>query len=119
MCSIPGVDTERMFDRIERMSRTRVRRRRLAVTIAATLLAVAGLQGLTREAGAGVGSTAQRDRSRDRTYVVRPGDTVWRIAERVADPGADLRPLVHGIVDANRVDPGNLTAGQTLVIPAG
>lgn len=89
------------------------------MTVAVTLMAVAGLQGLTREAGAGVGSTAPRDGSRGRTYAVRPGDTVWRIAERLADPGADLRPLVDGIVDANRVDPGNLMAGQTLVIPAG
>ena len=85
--------------------------------MAVTLLAVAGLQGLTRDAGAGVEPTASGDRSPDGTYVVRLGDTVWRIAERLADPGADLRPLVHGIVDANRVDPGNLIAGQTLVIP--
>jgi Tfp pilus assembly protein FimV len=91
----------------------------MAVTMAVTLLAVAGLQGLTREAGAGVRSTAPGDRSPARTYVVRPGDTVWRIAGRLAIPGADLRPLVDGIVDANRVDPGSLMAGQTLVIPAG
>lgn len=114
-----ALDIERMFGRIRSVSRTRVRRRRLAVTAAVTLLAVAGLQGLAREAGAGVGSTAPGDRSRDRTYVVRPGDTVWRIAERLADPGTDLRPLVDGIVEANRVDPGSLMAGQTLVIPAG
>ena len=85
--------------------------------MAVTLASVAGLQGLTRDAGAGVEPAASGDRSPDRTYVVRPGDTVWRIAERVADPGTDFRPLAHGIVDANRVDPGNLVAGQTLVIP--
>jgi nucleoid-associated protein YgaU len=104
---------------MEGVSRTRVRRRRLAITVTVTLLAVAGLQGLAREAGAGVGSTGPGDRSPDRTYVVRPGDTIWRISERLADPGTDLRPLVDGIVEANRVDPGNLMAGQTLVIPAG
>jgi nucleoid-associated protein YgaU len=111
-----------MFDILNGMSRTRVRRRRVAVTVAVTLAAVAGLQGLAREAGAGPGSPSHPAGSRSdaaRTYVVRPGDTVWRIAERLADPSTDLRPLVDLIVNANRVDPGNLMAGQTLVIPAG
>ena len=92
------------------------------MTVAVTLAAVAGLQGLAGEAGAGPGSPSLRPGSPSgaaRTYVVRPGDTVWRIAERLAGPGADPRPLVDGIVEANRVDPGALMAGQTLTIPAG
>ena len=104
---------------MEDVSRTRVRRLRLAVTVAVTLAAVAGLQGLAGEAGAGVGSTDAGGPTGHRTYVVQPGDTVWRIAERLAGPGADPRPLVDGIVEANGVDPGALMAGQTLVIPAG
>ena len=119
MCSIRLLDFERMFDILIGMSRTRVRRRRLAVAAVVTLAAVAGLQGLAGEAGAGVGSTDAGGSTGHRTYVVRPGDTVWRIAVRLVGPGTDPRPLVDEIVQANRVDPGGLMAGQTLVIPAG
>jgi len=52
------------------------------------------------------------------SYVVRPGDSVWDIAERVS-PGTDPRPLVDAIVEANRLDPSSLTPGQTLLIPTG
>jgi nucleoid-associated protein YgaU len=50
------------------------------------------------------------------SYVVRSGDTLWSIAERVA-PGRDPRPLVEAISEANRVDAGALVPGRTLVIP--
>jgi Tfp pilus assembly protein FimV len=104
---------------IASVRRTRVRRRRLAFILAATLAVVSGLQGLAGEAGAGVGSTAPGDRPGARTYTVRPGDTVWRIAVRFAGPGADPRPLVDAIVQANGIDPGAIIAGQTLNIPPG
>lgn len=51
------------------------------------------------------------------TYVVRPGDTLWAIAERAAQ-GRDPRPLVDSIASTNGVDPGALVPGQTLVIPS-
>jgi nucleoid-associated protein YgaU len=51
------------------------------------------------------------------TYLVRPGDTLWAIAERLA-PGEDPRPLVDAIAEANGVAAGTLEAGVTLVIPA-
>ena len=47
------------------------------------------------------------------TYVVEPGDTVWSIAEALA-PGADPRPLVDAIVDAN--GGARLDVGQRLVL---
>ena len=50
-------------------------------------------------------------------YVVRPGDTVWSIAGRVAR-GEDPRAVVDEILRANRVDAGALAPGQTLLIPA-
>jgi nucleoid-associated protein YgaU len=50
-------------------------------------------------------------------YVVRAGETLWSIAERVA-PGEDPRVVVDRIVRVNRVDPGGLVPGQALVIPA-
>jgi Tfp pilus assembly protein FimV len=63
------------------------------------------------ESGGGLRSAA-RDR-----YVVRQGDTVWSIAERLA-PGEDPRPLVDAISAANHIDPGVLLPGRTLLIPA-
>ncbi len=52
-----------------------------------------------------------------RTVVVRPGDTLWSIARRVA-PGQDPRGVVDAIADANGVEAGSLVPGQTLVLPA-
>jgi len=49
--------------------------------------------------------------------VVRPGDTLWSIARRVA-PGQDPRGVVDAIADANGVEAGSLVPGQTLVLPA-
>lgn len=51
------------------------------------------------------------------TYLVRPGDTLWSVAERLA-PGEDPRPLVDAIALANGLDARGLQAGTTLVIPA-
>lgn len=53
--------------------------------------------------------------SRD-TYLVRAGDTLWAIAERLS-PGADPRPLVDAIAEANDLDARRVEAGTTLVIP--
>lgn len=52
------------------------------------------------------------------SYVVRTGDTLWSIAERLA-PGDDPRPIVDAIASANGVDAGTLAPGLTLEIPAG
>jgi LysM repeat protein len=49
-------------------------------------------------------------------YVVKAGETLWSIAERVA-PGEDPRAVVDLIVWANGVDPGALVPGQALVVP--
>ena len=52
------------------------------------------------------------------SYVVRSGDSVWDIAERLS-PGTDPRPLVDAILETNDLDASALTPGQTLVIPTG
>ena len=49
-------------------------------------------------------------------YTVRPGDTVWRIAQRLGSPGADPRPLVDVIVRQNG-GATTLIPGETLSIP--
>ena len=51
------------------------------------------------------------------TYVVRPGDTLWAIAARLAGPEGDPRPMVDALSSANRLR-GVLVPGQRLVVPA-
>ncbi len=47
-------------------------------------------------------------------YVVQPGDTLWEIANQIAEPGEDVRPLVDELEQlAGGV---NLEVGQRLVI---
>jgi nucleoid-associated protein YgaU len=101
------------------MSRTGVRgrekqRRRLALTTCLALVAAVWAGPLGRivagSEGAGLASRS--------SYVVRQGDTLWTIAQRVA-PGEDPRPLVDAITAANGVDAGAIVPGQTLLVPSG
>lgn len=53
-----------------------------------------------------------------RSVVVKPGQTLWDIAGRVA-PNRDPRRVVADIEDLNGLtDPGDLVAGQSLYIPS-
>lgn len=106
------LDIEHAFGNDANMGRTRVRGRRLAAACAAVgLLAI--LSGSVANA-VGVSGAAEAERSR--TYVVRPGDTLWSIATRFA-PATDPRVVVDAIASANGVDPGALVPGQQLSIP--
>lgn len=90
-----------------------VRRRRLTVTVAAAIVAVAWSGAVGNAIGAG-----DPVRLSARTgYVVREGDTLWSIAERMA-PGEDPRPLVDAISAANRLEAASIVPGQTLIVPA-
>ena len=51
----------------------------------------------------------------ERTYVVRPHDTLWSIATRFY--GGDPREGVWRIERRNRIEDALLTPGQRLVIP--
>jgi nucleoid-associated protein YgaU len=107
------LDIEHAFGHDGSMARTRVRRRRLvAFGVAIGVLGV--LSGPVAHAVGMGGSSEARS---PRTYVVRPGDTLWSIALRSA-PSADPRLVVDAIASANLVDPGALVPGQELVIPA-
>lgn len=50
------------------------------------------------------------------SYVVRRGDTLWSIANRLR-PGEDPRPLVDALATTNAVDAAALVPGQVLVVP--
>jgi nucleoid-associated protein YgaU len=94
------------------MARTRVRRRRVAAVLVGVGLA-ALLAGSATQSLAGA---SEPDRTAG--YVVREGDTLWIIAERVSG-GGDPRPLVDDIATLNGVKAGELRPGQRLRVPLG
>jgi LysM repeat protein len=49
---------------------------------------------------------------------VQSGDTLWSIAERVAGPQADPRPLVQQLIDVNNLSSALITPGERLRLPA-
>ena len=105
------LDSEHPFDRMNAMARTRVRRRRLGALIVGALLV-----GLWSGPVANALGSADVAPEEGATYVVRPGDTLWAIATRVA-PERDPRPLVDAIAAANDVHGATLVPGQVLSIP--
>jgi len=52
-------------------------------------------------------------------YRVRSGDTLWAVAEVVADDDADIRDVIAQIRDLNELDSSLIAPGQTLLVPAG
>jgi len=108
------LDSEQVFDRLPRVDRTHVRRRRLAVTLILAMVASAWAVPAMRALGA----DSEPVRVSSTSYVVREGDTLWSIAERVS-PGEDPRPIVDALANVNGLDPGDLVPGQTLLVPSG
>ncbi len=53
----------------------------------------------------------------ERSYVVRPGDTLWAIAERVYE--GDPREGVWRLRERNGVEGGIIHPGQRLAVPSG
>lgn len=106
------LDIEHSFEQHGFMGRTRVRRRLIACCAAIGLVGV--LSGPVAHA---VGVAGAPEAKAARTYVVRPGDTVWSIATRF-EPSTDPRVVVDAITSANGVDPGALVPGQQLAIPS-
>jgi len=109
-----GIDTEQAFGQDVDMSRTHVRRRRLTLTAAVTVLlaVLLGPVGHVLQAGAAV----RRAEPVGSTVLVRPGDSLWTIARRV-EPGADPRAVVAAISEANDVAAAGLVPGQRLLVP--
>jgi len=108
------LDSEQAFGMVLGVTRTRVRRRRLALSL--VVAAIGASWAVPAVKALGVGPEPVRVSSV--SYVVREGDTLWSIAERVA-PGQDPRPVVDALTSANDVDPGTLVPGQALIVPFG
>jgi hypothetical protein len=51
-----------------------------------------------------------------RVWIVRPGDTLWSIAE-AAEPGSDVRPLVDRL--AALIGSTELYPGESISLPSG
>jgi Tfp pilus assembly protein FimV len=105
------LDFERAFVEHRTMHRTYVRRRFLA--LAAGLAVAAALSGPVSGA-LGVGHEAVLVSSR--TYVVRPGDSLWSIAAAVS-PDRDPREVIHDLDALNEAPVDRLTPGMVLTIP--
>jgi hypothetical protein len=102
---------------------TRIRRRRLAaLLLALAVSAAAWTAGQALVSLTQAGSTApQPVELRDvpqagQRYVVRPGDTLWSIAEEVA-PDRDPRQVVDALVAAN--GDATLEVGDVLTLDVG
>ena len=94
------------------------RRGRLARTLVVLSLAVVLLAGFAFQAGAGDVVSANSE-SKTSSYVVLTvgsGDSIWSIAQTVAD-GRDVRSVVDAIVTANSLSDGNVSAGQKIRVP--
>ncbi|GMQ92907.1 MAG: hypothetical protein BMS9Abin12_0384 [Acidimicrobiia bacterium] len=50
-------------------------------------------------------------------YRVKPGDTLWRIAQEYGPRDTDTRRIVDAIEKLNGIDGGNLQPGQVIEIP--
>jgi hypothetical protein len=92
----------------------RLTRRGRLVTTLVLVAAATGVLGLVQpEAlalGRGGGPVAER-------ITVRPGETLWAIADRVA-PDADPRSTIATIEDMNDLDSSTVPAGSVLLVPA-
>jgi Tfp pilus assembly protein FimV len=108
-----SLDIEHPFGHDPCMSRTRVRQRRLIAFC--MVAAFAGVLSGPVANAVGVGGAPEANSSR--TYVVRPGDTLWSVATRFA-PSTDPRIVVDAITSANGLDPAALVPGQQLSIPS-
>lgn len=78
--------------------------------VVSAVLATGGALASALAPGAGSGAAAVE------RVTVRPGETLWGIAERTA-PGVDPRETVAEIMDLNALRTSTVPAGSVLLIP--
>jgi LysM domain len=64
----------------------------------------------------GIVARASTGAGRERVYVVRPHDTLWSIAVKVA-PGDDPRDAIWKLEQRNHLAGATIVPGEKLVVP--
>jgi hypothetical protein len=102
----------------EHLARRRARAaRRLARLRRTALWATAVLFGASVLLGGGVGNGAPASRAgAPRAIVMRPGQTLWDVAERYGPDGVDPRAYVDSLESLNHLD-GTVQAGTRIGLP--
>ncbi len=106
-----SLDFERAFDKHDHMHRTYVRRR-----LVATLAGIAVVAVVSGQVATAAQASDQPVLVTSRSYVIRPGDTLWSIAISIA-PERDPREVVAELQRSNGGDSTRLSPGETLSIP--
>lgn len=89
------------------------RRGRVLVTVLAVSLALAAGSVAQRATAGTPGEAVQVT-----AHTVTAGETLWRIASAITEPGEDVRGTVDRLMDLNGLDGTGLQVGQQLLIPA-
>ena len=112
------LDPEHVFGHNVGMPRTSVRKHRVrrSAVIALGLAAVLSMAGRVG-AGPQASPPVRSAPAAARTYVVRPGDTLWSIAAGLVGSGEDPRPMITRLVRLNHVEGGVILPGQRLRLP--
>jgi len=77
-------------------------------------ISIIGFNALSRNLAYGAGET---DRS-TRTIIIHRGETVWSVAESLADASdRDTREIVREIYRLNNLEQGSVQPGQPLLVP--
>lgn len=95
------------------------RRGRIVIAVAAALLvAIISLIAAGVAQATSHGPAPRAARQHLLQVVVRPGQTLWSVAES-ADPDQDTRVVVQQIIDLNSLTSATVPAGQQLWVPRG
>jgi len=92
----------------------RERRKRLTLMPAVALAALGALVTVPTLSAAGLYAAPPQ---RFDSVRVRPGDSLWRIAEQYTADGADVQETIDQIVATNHLSGATIVPGENLKIP--
>jgi Tfp pilus assembly protein FimV len=90
--------------------------RRGRLIIVGAVMALMVLAGLVLGHGSSQAAGRDSQRATSRTLTVKPGDTLWSVAARIA-PHSDPRLVVADIESRNHLVSGQVRAGEQLRVP--